>query len=144
MMKINNASKTLCALIAMLLFLNPVIATAGAVFSSFSESYNLSSDSKSSSSMPCHDEMKAKSAVHQASNLNIQNPLTSQKSAITKTKKSSCCVDVCHCDDSGCHSMSLVFQFSTPFYFSALQVHTFNTPLYLSISSPPGSPPPIV
>ena len=131
-MKIYSSSKCICVLIAMILFLNPVIVAADAIFSFSSQEITLASEANAESSMPCHD-------VKQVEKARTEEP----RSEEPKTN-SDCCVDLCLCDSAGCHGVSLLFQSSRPTIISAFLASDFDLSNYSSLITIPGSPPPIV
>ena len=94
-MKIKAINSKVCVMLAILFFLNPVIATANALFSTFSSVDIVLSTSEVVVEMPCHEE---KSAI-----------LLDVKKVSHSDMDSDSCADVCHCDDSGCHASTLIF-----------------------------------
>jgi hypothetical protein len=133
-MKLKASSSKFCVLLAILFFINPVIVTADVLFSAtYSNSVSLVS-TEPSDSKTCHDDMNADPATKQVMD----------HSNMDSDMDSDCCVDVCHCDDSGCHASSLVFQFKSQLSFISQQDHFYHLPIYLSLAFTPSSPPPIV
>lgn len=116
----------MCVLLAILFFINPVIATADALFSADTVLLSSSQDSE----MPCHE-------------LESTELRKLEKQAHTDTAED-CCADICLCDDSGCHTSSLVFQFKSQFIFNTNQDLQYNLPIYISLAYTPVSPPPNV
>jgi hypothetical protein len=128
-MKIKPVFRIISTLIVLILVANPLLATAGNLFSSFMQAHQSSmiNTDESDSVMPCH-----------------QDNQTSSVEVIKEQPKKDCCKDVCLCDDSSCHGFSLLFQTTTSvFYLSGLKTQ-FHIPLYLSLSTTPKSPPPII
>ena len=138
-MKIKAYSSKICVLLAILFFINPVIVTADALFSTIDSNPGSLVSTDSSESVTCHDEINADPAPKQIVDHSEKN-----SDMVSETMAADCCVDVCHCDDSGCHASSLVFQFKSQLIFIAQQSDSYNLPIYLSLAFTPSSPPPIV
>ncbi|MFT6030564.1 MAG: hypothetical protein ACI8O8_002309 [Oleiphilaceae bacterium] len=135
-MNLKTSSSKICVLLAILFFINPVMVTADVLFSAiYSKSVSLAVSTEvlstaSSEVTTCHDEMNGDAAIKQI----VDNP----------DMESDCCADVCLCDDAGCHTTSLVFQFNSNISFNFQQDHLYHLPIYLSLAFTPSSPPPIV
>ncbi len=129
-MKNKVISSKLCVLLAIIFFVNPVFATADALFSVISSNLVLSVSSESSDSIPCHDDMKVDTFIEQELSLSDSD--------------SDCCADLCLCDDAGCHASSLISQFKSNITFNFKQNHFYHLPIYISLTFMPSSPPPIV
>ncbi len=136
-MNLKATSSKVCVLLALIFLINPVIATADALFSSSPSSTSpiSLSTSEPASDMPCHEE--------NSSTIDKQK-LVDEKKHAHSDMASDCCEDVCQCDDSGCHTSSIVFQANTQFHFNTHENHYFQLPIYLSLTFTPSSPPPIV
>lgn len=130
LMKNKALTSKICVLLAIIFFINPVLATADALFSS-NQSKSISEVlTDSSDSMPCHDE--------KITDLDVKPEIANVDA------EPDCCADVCLCDDAGCHTSSLVFQFNPSTIFTSQQDHFYHLPIYLSLAFTPSSPPPIV
>lgn len=129
-MKTKATNSKMCVLLAILFFLNPVIASADALFSTFSSIDIALSSSDIVAEIPCHEEKSAR--------------LLDEKKVSHSDMESDSCADFCHCDDSGCHASSLIFNFKSQFIFNTQQDNHFQLPIYLSLTFTPSSPPPIV
>lgn len=118
----------MCALLAILFFINPVIATADALFSAFPSADTVLLSSSQESEMPCHE-------------IESTEFRELEKQAHTDMTED-CCADICLCDDSGCHGSSLVFQLKSQLVFNTNQDLQYSLPIYLSLAYTPVSPPP--
>lgn len=129
-MKVKTSLSKMCVLLAIIFFINPVFATADALFSHLNLTQTVLSSQESPSGMPCHDEKNTDV-------LDMQNMNVSEMA-------SDCCADICQCDDSGCHTSSLVFQSKSSLIYNVNQTHQYQLPIYLSLAFTPSSPPPII
>tara|TARA_R110002072_G_scaffold54816_7_gene143429 strand:+ start:11012 stop:11401 length:390 start_codon:yes stop_codon:yes gene_type:complete len=129
-MKTNSSYSKICALLAIILFINPVIAAADALFSNLNLNDTALFAEELPTEMPCHEE-------HNTEMFDAQKMTHSDMAP-------DCCTDVCQCDDSGCHASSMVFQSKSPLVYDANQGHQYDLPLYLSLAFTPSSPPPII
>ena len=102
-MKTKASSSKICVLLAFVFFLNPVIATAGTLFSEL----NALTVLDESALLPCHEESDADTVLEQNNERVASN--------------SDCCTDICLCDDASCQTSSLVFQSQNSFLFNTLQ-----------------------
>lgn len=132
---INKASQSkICVLIALLFCLNPVLATAGAFFSTFQtetlETHTLEPQPSELQTKPsCHQEKRPEQ--------NVTKPVVLSESV------DECCLEFCQCDDSGCHPSSVLFQVKSDHFFTVNQAIHYDLPIYLSLTQIPSSPPPI-
>lgn len=127
-MKTKTSHSKMCVLLAILFFINPVIATADALFSAFPSTDTALTGSSLESDMPCHQEK------------NTEIPVVQKAAHADMTDD--CCADICLCDDSGCHGSSLVFQLKSQLIFNTNQDLQFYLPIYISLAYTPVSPPP--
>jgi hypothetical protein len=116
----------------MLFFINPVIATADALFSAFPTTDTTLSSSSLESDMPCHEEK----------NTDVREVNKEMQKEAHADMTEDCCADICLCDDSGCHGSSLVFQLRPQLIFNTDQDLQYNLPIYISLAYTPVSPPP--
>lgn len=164
-MNMTSTSKTICALLALVLLLSPVQVFARALFlnvttsntsmlnapnpagSVDAQTASLTSVSSQAMHENCHDELTDLTLSGQAEALSSQHGMHSKMahSMDAKTVDSSdCCIQDCSCSDSVCHSFSLVFSPDSFSYSHFSQQYDFNLSFYISLASGPASPPPIV
>lgn len=124
--KLTSKIQHLLLIIAMLM--NPIIASADALFSDTNDASapttasTMNSDAEKHAS--CHDD----------------NSTTSTQ---TINDKADCCEDPCQCGASGCHTTSAtVNAYKSAFIVSTYSFNYLRT-YYLSFVSSPSSPPPI-
>ena len=112
-MKTKTSASKMCVLLAIIFFINPVIASADALFS------NLNSTDLAMSTEQLVSELPSPMPCHEDKNTSVIDNKKMNHSGIT----ADCCADICQCDDSGCHASSLVFQSKSPLIYSVNQDH---------------------
>jgi len=121
-MKMSIASKIQYLFFVLIVLFNPISVSADASLPDNNDQNLISSDMSEMDSHPsCHDENS--SADSQAND---------------------CCEAPCSCGESGCHASLAILDQSGSIYYSALNVLSFQSNSYASLSSSPSSPPPIV
>ena len=143
-MNFKTNSKKICIFIALILFVNPILASEDSLFLNGSSLFSTVLDESSTveiSSATCHEESKSESSL---SDTTISNQNSSHDTEMQSHDANDCCADICLCDDAGCHVVSLIFNDNSQSIFSSNEITNFNLPIYLSLTSLPNSPPPII
>ena len=138
-MNFKTNSKKICIFIALILFVNPILASANSLFMNGSSSFTTVHDQSTTaetSSVTCHDEAKSEPS--------LSNNSASNKISPDNIEANNCCADICHCDDAGCQAVSLLFNTNSQAIFSSNEIINFSLPIYISLTFLPNSPPPII
>ncbi len=145
-MNVKSYSKTICIFLALIIFSNQILVSANSLFlngSTLFSSFLNKSLTDDANAISCHDEsLNEPLFISAVSTTDLHSSEENKIESHDDTNK--CCVDICLCNDTGCHTLSLLSSVSSQSVFSSNQPTNFNLPIYLSLTSLPNSPPPII